>query len=726
MAAAPRTLLPGISFVTRSAASATCLFLHRIRAGAVAPGRRWWCSSWLVLLACLGLALALMPAPAHAQTAATSTGCAPTTPIPQARRVVAIDGRQVADETVALPDHLPLAWRNEHVRITYTLDVAACAQGDSPALWVFRAGAPYQVLVDGQPQGSLMEHRDQGAWAPLAEQTPALLYNGRIAALFPLPMHATQVQVVLVAMPFMPSGLVLAHAGPTNQLLPLAMGGIEAVVGLTDAAAGLMLVLALLAMVLWMQRPHDLGFLWMTLASVSWSLRALAYFGSPIRIPPMWFEQFNPLNVMLTALAMCAATLSTIVVRKQDFARGGLPDWRRTPRRVMVFMLVSGCLAFVLAQALGSGAWLARGYAQLCALLLSLWTLWWVWSGQLRMGRWHRAGLIGGYLLLIGSAVHDMGLVTGHIPPTGPSYLFWGFVVLLVIYAVISGDYIISTLNRAENTNQELEQRVAQKSEALEHSYAQLRHSELAAVQATARQQERERLLRDMHDGLGAQLMTALRGVERGALGPEQITQSLQDGLEELRMLMDSADMGGNLSAALAAWRHRWDARMGAVGVQLHWHLDDGLEGVGVTSDQLLQVMRVLQEAATNVVKHAHARNMDVRAEILQAPGPRVLAITLQDDGVGLPSPDHLPGRRGLQNMRHRAEVIGATLQIVNRAAPVRGCAIVLRVPLPGLDAPSPAGAGQVEEAGGAAQLTSPRRAASTAASARDEMPSLR
>ena len=440
----------------------------------------------------------------------------------------------------------------------------------------------------------------------------------------------------------------------------------------------------LLAMVLWMQRPHDLGFLWMTLASMSWSVRALAYFGSPIRIPPMWFEQFNPLNVLLTALAICAATLSTIVVRKQSFARGGTPDWRRTPRRVMVFMLVSGCAAFIAAQATGHGAWLARAYAQSCALLLSLWTLWWIGSGRLRMGRWHRAGMVFGYLGLIGCAVHDMGIVTGQVSVLAPSYLFWGFVVLLVIYAVISGDYIISTLNRAENANQELEQRVAEKSEALEHSYEQLRQSELATARSSARQQERERLLRDMHDGLGAQLMMALRGVERGALRREQIIQSLQDGLEELRMMMDSADMGGDLSVALAAWRNRWDARLGAVGVQLHWHLDDGLEAVGLGSDQLLQVMRVLQEAATNVVKHAQAQNMHVRAEVQQATGTRVLAITLQDDGIGLPSHEGLPGQRGLQNMRHRAEGIGAHLEIGNLPPPQRGCRVALRVSLGG------------------------------------------
>ena len=75
-------------------------------------------------------------------------------------------------------------------------------------------------------------------------------------------------------------------------------------------------------------------------------------------------------------------------------------------------------------------------------------------------------------------------------------------------------------------------------------------------------------------------------------------------------MMMDSADMGADLSAALAAWRNRWDNRLGAAGVQLHWHLDDALDNMALDSDALLQIMRILQEAATNVVKHSGARNL--------------------------------------------------------------------------------------------------------------------
>ncbi len=225
----------------------------------------------------------------------------------------------------------------------------------------------------------------------------------------------------------------------------------------------------------------------------------------------------------------------------------------------------------------------------------------------------------------------------------------------------------------------------------------------------SARAQERGRLLRDMHDGLGAQLMTALRGVERGALAPAEIARSLQDGLDELRMLMDSTDLGHYLPAALAAWRNRWDTRLLAAGVHLVWNVDESLDQVQLSSEAALQVMRILQEAAANAVKHSGARYMKLNARVLPEEGAPLLCIEITDDGVGVPDEAARPGARGLKNMRYRAEQIGAELAITRRAAPDSGTHVLLRLPVVGN-----------------AQATSPRLAASIAASARDEIPSLR
>lgn len=606
--------------------------------------------------------------------------CAAPTALTQARRIVTRDDRVLSDAIVALPDRLPLAWRNERVRLRYTVDVSACANLVSASLSLFRVGAPFTATADGMALPSVLTRRHLEPMAAPRQPNEALpIFNGRIPTLLAIPLGTRTVQIDLLTLPYIPMGLTFVQVGPTNSLMPLAVADVDRVVGYADAAAGVMLVLALMCLVLWLQRRHDLGFLWMTLACASWSIRALAYFDSNVYLPPMWFEQLNPFNVLLTAVCLCAATLSTMTPPQIDGAVPA-PDWRRRPRQLLLFAFFSSCAIFLLAQTLGSGALLARVYAQLWALVLSLATIWWLWIGRARLAWGYRAALIAAYIGLIGSAVHDTWLVTGTIPSTGPTYLFWGFTVVLVVYALISGDYIISMLNRAENSRQLLEQRFASKSAELESSYGRLRKTEMTSALTSARLQERERLLRDMHDGLGAQLMTALRGVERGALSPEQIAQSLQEGMDELRMLMDSADMGLDLTGALAAWRNRWDARLGAAGVQLHWHLDDSLESLNLASDVLMQVMRILQEAATNVVKHAAAHNMFLDARLRGNAALSALVIDLRDDGRGLAA--QTPGRaqRGLRNMRHRAMQIGARLSVTNVEAPASGCRVRLEL----------------------------------------------
>lgn len=638
--------------------------------------------AWLLLPMLLAAGLASLPARAEN----TVSACSDAVPVTQARRIAMRGPQVLSDGTVTLPDDIPRAWRNQQVTLTYEIDVSVCAGTRNTAISLYRVGAPYVLRVDNQSAAPLMMHRWFGHAAVIHDITAsaqAIIYNGRIPALLALPQGAKKAVVSLLTLPYIPSGLMQVKIGPTNALMPIAVDHVDAVVGFTDAAAGVMLVLALMAGLLWLQRRHDLGFLWMTLACLFWSIRALAYYDQTIFLPPMWFEQFNPYNILLTAITLCAATLGNeLQQRKPAQAPSAPADWRRRPRQALLFAFVSATLVITLSVITDHGAMLARAYAQSWAAGLSLATIWWVWTGKVRLAWRHRLATILAYIGLIGCAIHDMALVTGHIDPGGPSYLFWGFTMVLVVYALISGDYIIRTLNRAENINMELEQRITSKSTELENSYRQLRKTEMAGALSSARLQERERLLRDMHDGLGAHLMTALRGVERSALSPDQIAQSLQDGIDELRMMMDSADMGADLSAALAAWRNRWDTRLGAVDVQLHWRLDDALDNMALDSDALLQIMRILQEAATNVVKHSGARNLYLTAERLVQPGQTSLVIVARDDGRGLPMADSQLHQRGLRNMVHRATQIGATLAIGN-AADGKGEGCQLRFTLP-------------------------------------------
>jgi signal transduction histidine kinase len=213
-----------------------------------------------------------------------------------------------------------------------------------------------------------------------------------------------------------------------------------------------------------------------------------------------------------------------------------------------------------------------------------------------------------------------------------------------------------------------------------------------AAQRQQALASERARIMREMHDGLGAQLMTALRGVERGGMDKLQMAQALQEGLDELRLLMDSSDNDQPLQAALANWRNRWDARLATVGLALRWEMDDGLDHVALPGDTVLQIMRVLQEATANVIKHAQASEVLVRA-VVQAdphhPGERALLLQVIDNGVGLSGDasgaavNRASGAgRGLGNMRQRAMLIGASVATESRSD-ASGAQVTLRLPLP-------------------------------------------
>ena len=79
---------------------------------------------------------------------------------------------------------------------------------------------------------------------------------------------------------------------------------------------------------------------------------------------------------------------------------------------------------------------------------------------------------------------------------------------------------------------------------------------------------------------------------------------------------MDSSDNTQPLQTALVNWHSRWDTRLAAIGLSLHWQLDDVLENLEMPGDTVLQIMRVLQEAGANIVKHAQADEAAVSARI--------------------------------------------------------------------------------------------------------------
>ena len=221
-------------------------------------------------------------------------------------------------------------------------------------------------------------------------------------------------------------------------------------------------------------------------------------------------------------------------------------------------------------------------------------------------------------------------------------------------------------LNQVDGFAGRLVTQVREAEEKLKASF--VREDERARAAALAR--ERTRLMRD--HGLGGQLVSVVALSERGNAGAP-IGEAARAALKDLRLVIDSMDdIGGDLMLALGSWRERAMAQLRPHDITLEWRAvtPQGLPAhPELRPWHVIQIVRLLDEALTNAVKHANARRVTVRIETLaDTDGLDRGCITVEDDGKGfdVPPADGSAGMakaaRGLRNMRSRAARCGAEL----------------------------------------------------------------
>ncbi len=224
--------------------------------------------------------------------------------------------------------------------------------------------------------------------------------------------------------------------------------------------------------------------------------------------------------------------------------------------------------------------------------------------------------------------------------------------------------YLVRALDDSERLNRELEQRVADKHRELALNYDRLRELERERA-VTA---ERDRLMRDVHDGMGGQLVSTLALVESGRTTPEVVAEALRDALDDLRLVIDSLEpVEDDLLVVLATIRARLEPRLGRHGLRFDWQVDDLPPLPGLGPERVLQALRIVQEAITNVVKHAHARTITVRTGEETTPEGAGVFIEIVDDGTGIAGAP--ASGRGIDNMRRRAALLGGSIAIASDAS---------------------------------------------------------
>jgi signal transduction histidine kinase len=250
----------------------------------------------------------------------------------------------------------------------------------------------------------------------------------------------------------------------------------------------------------------------------------------------------------------------------------------------------------------------------------------------------------------------DRGLIDGSI-----HYLSYTMSLLLIVFGLTLLSRVTRALTEAETLNRELEDRVAAKGEELARNYQRLQSLERErAISA-----ERERMTTDMHDGIGGQLVHALAVIESNA-DFKPLEPILRGALDDLRMIIDSADpMEGDLLFVLSNFRARNERRVQQGGLRFLWQVTDLPPLKNFGPHKILQVLRVLQEALTNVLKHASATEVIVRTGTIQDDdGRTAIVVDVIDDGGGYP-----PGvalGRGINNMRRRTRELGGSIEFTS------------------------------------------------------------
>jgi|GEM_PF-1273184 len=183
-----------------------------------------------------------------------------------------------------------------------------------------------------------------------------------------------------------------------------------------------------------------------------------------------------------------------------------------------------------------------------------------------------------------------------------------------------------------------------------------------AEIKKRAILEERQRFTRDMHDGIGGQLLSLLVRLRSGRLSMDQVEEEIQSGLNDLRLVVDSMDhTGDDLQAALTTFRARAKAQFEAAQIDFEWKQSGDIHIDQTNTRTTLNLYRFLQEAVSNALRHSGAGQVTI--SLAQNSPSEALTIAVKDNGVGFDPDDTSHAGKGLNNLRKRAEKLGGRLE---------------------------------------------------------------
>lgn len=558
-------------------------------------------------------------------------------PISSARATFDIPGQPAVERDVALPHRWDHDFARKDGRATYHLRLPSRPQEPAYALYLPRVGNQLEVRLDGQlifRHGKLGDASTDAAKAPLLIQLPTLVHTG-----------AETLTITVTAQSGRWGGLTQPWVGPADTVREMYLTHYRWRQWGALAVVAAMALAAVMAVGLWfLQRePVYASF---ALAGM-WG--AARFVDRVIEEPPLPWPWWGGLMASALSLHVLWMTRFSLQLLALD-----TPRWRAVLR---VSMVLQVALAFT--------AFLSHRPVLWTIALVLLGPPTWLALTQTLVSAWHQRsreamGLTVAGGLAVGAGLRDFLVVRlsgdgagtfSILPHTTMAF------VLLMTWVML--DRFARQGRQLRALNASLDRQVREKERELQASYEALR----SESEQRAALSERQRIMRDIHDGVGAHLVGLVNLLRKDHVPTHMLREHANTALDELRMAVDAMhNTEGDLPTLLASMRYRLQDRFNACGITLDWHMDDPLPDVHLTPEQLLQVQRIVLESFTNILKHAGASRIWARVGNNTTHG---LHLLIDDNGVGMATAAITSLGQGLHNMRQRAQAVDAQLDIL-------------------------------------------------------------
>lgn len=425
------------------------------------------------------------------------------------------------------------------------------------------------------------------------------------------------------------------------------------------------LVMGLYTLVLWSFHRHRSEYGWLALGVLSWAVfSSCMYISSLSPIDETWVIRLEP-----TLLAWFATGLALFCRRYTGRSKAHFD-------RVLVGISTLASLVY---------AWVPIQYVEPIGsygmspflILMLLGSAVELGLGFFRTRSYIDLTLFFTLMLILAFGGNDLRIFLAQADAEEYLLLHYVVPVLLLSLGAILAVRFTQATRALVKLNEQLDLRVAAQTDRLSQYYQQLNTLEKETLLA----QERQRLVMDMHDGIGGQLMSLLALAHRNQVPQAELIASLQMALDDLRIIIDSLDFEvTDLRVALTSLCGRLSQRARSCGVQLVYDAEKWAEPIVVGPQTTTHLSRIVQEAILNVFKHASATVVRIHLRLSSAsPQAATAELSIHDNGCGMKEATTTTGR-GLRNIQKRTTDIGGEFTVTTDQA---GTALLIRFPLP-------------------------------------------